>query len=237
MSAPKYVEIYETLRDRCHELAVGTKLSPERALAEEFSVSVMTVRQALARLADDGWVRRSAGSGTYVTRPTVSMGPSLTSFSEDMARRGLQAHSQVLRFEVLTPDLDTVTRLALRPDEQALCLERLRFADGEPMCHEIALFPARLKPALEDADLAASTHQALAAHGTVPGSTERSVRAVVAPARECQLLGLPTASPGLEIVDLFSDQMRRPMQYARSLYRFDRYEVLAVIGPASVPAL
>lgn len=229
MSAPRYIEILDQLRERCAGLAPGSRLASERALAEEFDVSAMTVRQSLAKLAEEGWVHRSQGSGTYVSRPTVTMGPSLTSYTEDMLRLGLQPSSEVLRFETVKPDLETVTRLSLRPTEQAIVLERLRFADGEPMCHEISVFPSRLADALAGADLAGSVHEALAAAGTAPYSTFRRVRAVVAPDRECELLGLPVASPALEISDTFSDALSQPFQHVRTRYRFDRYEVLSKI--------
>ncbi len=229
MSAPRYIEILDQLRDRCSALPPGSRLASERALAEEFDVSAMTVRQSLALLADEGWVHRAPGSGTYVSRPTVTMGPSLTSYTEDMRRLGLHPSSTVLRFETIKPDLDTVTRLALRPSEQAIVIERLRFADGEPMCHEIGVYPARLGEILAGADLTGSLHEALAQHGIAPYSTFRRVRAVVAPERECELLGLPADSPALEISDTFSDALGQPFQHVRTRYRFDRYEVLSKI--------
>ncbi len=229
MSASRYIEILDQLRERCARLTPGSKLASERALAKEFDVSAMTVRQSLAKLAEEGWVHRAQGSGTYVGRPTVTMGPSLTSYTEDMRRCGLQPSSEVLRFETIKPDLETVTRLALRPSEQAIVLERLRFADGEPMCHEIGVFPSRLANALAKVDLTGSVHEALAAVGTTPYSTFRRVRAVVAPERECELLGLPSPSPALEISDTFSDALGQPFHHVLSRYRFDRYEVLSKI--------
>lgn len=233
MGAPKYLYIHEALKDRCQEEEPGSRLPSERALAREFNASVMTIRRALSRLEEEGWVRRIAGSGTYVSRPTVYVGPWLTSFTEDMTRRGLRPSSEVLRFETVVPDVQTVAVLALRPQEKAVLLERLRYADGEPMCHEIGIYPAHFSEALQKGDLKGSTHKALAEVGTVPHRTERSVRAVVVPENECVLLGLPSNSPALEITDAFYDILGKPMQYARSRYRFDRYEVLTVIDNKS----
>lgn len=233
MSAPRYIEILDQLRERCAALTPGAKLSSERALAEEFGVSAMTVRQSLGLLTEEGWVHRSQGSGTYVSRPTVTMGPSLTSYTEDMRRLGLRPSSKVLRFEVVESDLETATRLALRPSEKAMVLERLRFADGEPMCHEVGVFPDRLADILESADLTGSVHEALAKHGVVPYSTFRRVRTVVAPEHECELLGLPISSPALEISDTFSDAFGQPFQHVRTRYRFDRYEVVSKIDRLS----
>lgn len=229
MSQPKYLEILAVLRERCSSLESGVRLPAERALADEFDVSVMTIRRSLAGLQDEGWVRRAPGSGTYVGRPTVTMGPTLTSFTEDMRRRGLRPSSKVLRFEPVTPDLETITHLSLRPGEGALLLERLRYADGEPMCHEVGLHPARFADALGEADLTGSVHEALAKVAAVPDATFRRVRALVLPPVECELLELPFNSPGLEIVDTFNDATGRPIQHVRSRYRFDRYEVLTSI--------
>ncbi|OJX97482.1 MAG: hypothetical protein BGO96_06170 [Micrococcales bacterium 73-15] len=236
MSTPKYVTIARELRRRCQQLAAGSRLPPERTLAHEFGVSVMTVRQALGQLVDDGWVNRTAGRGTFVTRPTVSMGPTLTSFTVDMRRRGLEPSSTVLRVERVVPDLETVAALGIRPGESTLLVERLRRADGEPICHEVSLFPERVAEQLLAGRLDQSVHEILVASGAEPRSSERSVRAVVAGGRECELLELPPGSPALEIIDLFSDVTGRPVQHARTRYRFDRYEVRSLIETNPRPA-
>ncbi len=46
---------------------LNDRLPPERTLAEQFSVARGTIREALKRLEDTGFVERRAGSGTYVT--------------------------------------------------------------------------------------------------------------------------------------------------------------------------
>jgi len=43
------------------------RLPPERTLAEQFGVARGTVREALKRLEEAGFVERRPGSGTYVT--------------------------------------------------------------------------------------------------------------------------------------------------------------------------
>ena len=73
------------------------RLPSEDELAERFSVSKITVRQAMRELAQLGYVRREQGRGTFVQRPPLVEGPrKLTSFSEEMRRHGAQASSEVL---------------------------------------------------------------------------------------------------------------------------------------------
>ena len=51
------------------ELAVGDRLPPERRLAEMFSVSRNTVREAIRALSEQGQLESRQGSGTYVSEP------------------------------------------------------------------------------------------------------------------------------------------------------------------------
>jgi len=48
------------------EIAAGARLPPERDLAEELGVARNTLRQALDRLEQDGWLVRQVGRGTFV---------------------------------------------------------------------------------------------------------------------------------------------------------------------------
>src|SRR5438046_7261400 len=78
------------------QLGVGTAIPSERQLSADFGVSRLTVRAALDDLAREGYVVRRRGSGTYVQHPKLSQDLTMTSFSEDMRRRGLVPGSRTL---------------------------------------------------------------------------------------------------------------------------------------------
>ena len=65
---PKYLRIHAELRDRISsgQWPPGHPLPAQRDLAGEFGVSIMTLRQALQLLADDGLIATRHGRGTYV---------------------------------------------------------------------------------------------------------------------------------------------------------------------------
>src|SRR5947209_2462909 len=65
---PRSGRIYRDLRARIQDgrLPVGSLLPSQSALAQEYGVAVMTARQALERLATEGFLRIQVGSGTYV---------------------------------------------------------------------------------------------------------------------------------------------------------------------------
>ncbi|MBQ3668888.1 MAG: LacI family DNA-binding transcriptional regulator [Clostridia bacterium] len=69
---PKYEIIHQTLLKQIEAgtLVPGTLLSSENELAEEYGVSLITVRRAMTELAKDGAIRRVRGKGSFVERRT-----------------------------------------------------------------------------------------------------------------------------------------------------------------------
>jgi len=70
---PKYVRIARSLRSRITEgqFAPGSRLPSQRQLMAEYGVALMTVRQVLGMLHDEGLVRSIQGSGVYVADPAA----------------------------------------------------------------------------------------------------------------------------------------------------------------------
>src|SRR5438067_11252915 len=78
-------------------LGVGTAIPSERQLSVDLGVSRLTVRAALDDLAREGYLVRRRGSGTYVQQPKITQQLTMTSFSEDMRRRGMPPGSPTLQ--------------------------------------------------------------------------------------------------------------------------------------------
>ena len=137
---PKYLRIHAELRDRITsgQWPAGTSLPAQRDLAAEFGVSIMTLRQALQLLADDGLIAARHGSGTYVAaRYEYDLGH-LRSFAADLAAQGAEIRTRLLAAEVITPADEVSARLG--DPAQVLRLRRLRLAGGRP--HHADLLPA-----------------------------------------------------------------------------------------------
>src|SRR6202041_940019 len=123
---PKYLRIYAELRDRITsgQWAEGSPLPPQRDLAGEFGVSIMTLRQALQLLTDDGLVAARHGSGTYVAaRYEYDLGH-LRSFAADLAGQGAEISTRLLATEIITPPAEVGARLG--GPARVLELRRLR---------------------------------------------------------------------------------------------------------------
>ena len=89
---PKYYAVKGELLRLIEGAGVGTVLPTERELAERFATSRTTVRQAIAELVVEGRLERTQGSGTYVAEPKLIQLRQLSSFTEDIGERRLDAH-------------------------------------------------------------------------------------------------------------------------------------------------
>jgi GntR family transcriptional regulator len=207
-----------------HQLAPHDQLPTERDLAQEFGVSRMTVRQALERLKNERRVYRVQGAGTFVAPPAINKSIELTSFSDDMRRRGLQPGSRLRVAESVPAGAETGFALGLSPSTPVAHLERVRTADGVPMCVEHAYLPEAFVPGLLDQPLDNSLYDLLRDRYRISlVRAEQSIRATVLDQATAALLEVPAFSPALLVERTGYDQRDRPVERAISTYRGDRY--------------
>jgi GntR family transcriptional regulator len=197
-------------------------LPSERELMQRFNVSRMTVRRAVERLAQEGRVYRVQGAGTFVAEAsTISKSLHLTSFSEDIRARRMVPDSRLLVMEQTGADLTCARDLFVEPGTALIHLERLRTADGEPMCLENVWLPRSLVPGLLEEGHPQSLYTWLERVGAVPETADQTI---VLETRQAELLGVPPHFPALQVERVTRDARGRAVERAVSLYRADRYD-------------
>src|SRR5438445_7049105 len=144
----KQEETRDRVLDLVESLAVGQPIPAERQLALDLGVSRLTLRAALDELVRDGYLERRHGSGTFVSEPKIAQQLTLTSFSEDMRRRGMTAGSRTIELRETHAGAAVGRALKVSPDARVVLIRRLRLADGEPMALETLHVPAELVPGL-----------------------------------------------------------------------------------------
>ena len=128
----KQEETRDRILDLVESLHVGQAIPSERQLTQEIGVSRLTVRAAIDELVRDGYLDRRHGSGTYVTEPKIAQPLTLTSFSEEMRRRGMVPGSRTLELTITSAGARLARRLQVSPEEPLVRVKRLRLADSEP---------------------------------------------------------------------------------------------------------
>lgn len=223
---PKHRQLREILLALIEgELVPDAPVPSERELVARFGVSRATVREAVGRLVAEGRLYRVRGKGTFVAPPPVESQLHLTSFTEDMRRRGHKPSTVVLGADETVAPPPARAALGLDVTDRAFRIERLRSADGAPMAHEVSWLPAAPLPGLLDRDLTSSVYQILAHdYGRVLDSAAQTVWAEGADPIRARLLRVRPGAP-LLVFRKTSYTSGRPMEHVTSWYRADRYQV------------
>jgi DNA-binding GntR family transcriptional regulator len=209
----------------------GSRLPPERALAEHFGVSRVTLRRALEELASAGVVSRS-GSGWAVATAAVGEPPNeLMSFSEMAASRGLEPGSRVLERRVRAATLDEAEDLGLAPGASLFELERLRTMDGVPILVDRTTIPIAIAPGIDAIELdGVSLYEVLEERFDVrPTRARFTVEAIAADNRRAELLELRPGEPLLRCNQQTEDASGRQIELCEMVYRYDRYRFRATL--------
>ena len=229
----KQEETRERVLDLMEALAVGQTIPSERQLTQELGVSRLTVRAALDELVRDGYLDRRHGSGTYVTEPKIAQPLTLTSFSDDMRRRGMVPGSRTLELVVTSTGARLARRLQVSPEARLVRVKRLRLADDQPMAMEVLHIPEALVPGLTKSDLEDHSFYELLEerYGIVIGSGTQSIEPTVTSEEESEVLGVPLHTPAFLFERTTQSESGRIVEFVRSIYRGDRYRLVADLTP------
>jgi GntR family transcriptional regulator len=194
---PLYRQLKSLLEEQIVQgiLEPGTSLPSERQLCESFDVSRTTVREALRELDRDGLIRTVPGRATFVTSPRseVTINVSLIGFSGDVQRQGMGSSSVLLEAEVITsPSPQLIEHLKLRPYDEVVKIERLRFVNNLPLALHVVYLNHRLCPHILHHNLADGSLFSLLRneYGLNMTHAEEQVHADLANQREIDLLDL-----------------------------------------------
>lgn len=225
-SAPAYQRIQRLIRERIEagKLKPGATVDSERELAKIHQVSLMTARHALAELQREGLVERHRGAGTFVAPPKVHFNR-LTSFTENMASRSLQAKSIILSSMLIKDEHDIAARLGLSGASRLLVLKRLRKAAHEPFALETCYLPAEVFSDIAKARLQQGSLFALLErkHGIALAHADEEIDATSADAKTAKLLGVLRGAPLLRIRQVIYSTGGKAVLYVLGLYRSDRH--------------
>ena len=239
----KQRETRERVLELIEELTVGDAIPSERQLTIELGVSRLTVRAALDELVREGYLVRRRGAGTFVSEPKIAQELTMTSFTDDMRRRGLVPASRTLELTTVSAGARLGRLLHVSPSELVVVVKRLRLADRETMAIEDLHVRASLVPDLTASDLEDGSFYELLQNRykiTVVGGVQ-TVEPTVTNDEESSLLGVPLHSPAFQFERITRSSSGETVEYVRSIYRGDRYRLVTELsGPgltSSGPAL
>lgn len=221
---PLYIQVANSLRALISEgkLEQSGFLPSERTLSEQIGASRVTIRKAIEQLVEEGLLERRQGSGTYLANRIEQAGDCLSSFTEDMRRRGAVPRSIWLTRQVSSPTTEEAEILRIDPSAEVARLGRVRLSGGEPLAIEHAVVPAAFLPPLSR--LRQSLYDALRSMDRRPVVGTQKLHASLATPVEAGLLSIEPQSAVLRLERRTYLADGTPVELTRSAYRGDRYD-------------
>jgi len=206
----------------------GTRLPGELKLAEQFSVSRVTVRRAMAELERMGIVDRKPGVGTVVV-DRAGIQPVVADFSNVLSHlleMGRTTTVRLLDFDYGLPPEPVRIALRLPPDSRTQRSERVRLIDGEPFSYLTAFVPEVIGATYEREDLATTSLLALLERGGVEvDHAEQTVTASLSTPKTADALTIGVGEPLLAVTRTVFNPSGQGVEHLQALYRPNHYRL------------
>lgn len=210
------------------KLPRGAKLPNENELADRFAVSRATVRDAVLRLLEAGYLERRHGSGTYVTNgPRGSHALETTVSYTAMIRDAGHEPGETVITKGVRPATELEGRLlGLADGEQVVEVERVRLADRRPVIYSRDRIPERLLGDVAADALDSSLYVILERAGHPVARASAELIPMVANAKLSRLLEIKRGTPLLHVDQVDYDARGRAVMLSHEWHVADAFRVM-----------
>lgn len=223
---PYYVQIKHILKDRIRngEYLEGMRLPSENELAQEFSVTRMTVRKSLDDLKREGMIVTQRGKGSIVAKEKIEQSlQRFYQFGKEIGDTGIPAKSKVVSMQRCTPPAEISEIFGDVSERRYHKLVRLRYFKDHPVSLEYSYIPCDIAPDLEsdpveNTSLAELLEQKYR-HSIVKATEYLLPR--ISDEYESHLLGIQVHSPVFLTERITRGERGRVLEFRRSIIRGD----------------
>jgi GntR family transcriptional regulator len=245
-SIPLVYQLGEAIRDKIvrGEYRLDEPIPTEDQLQKFYGVSRTTVRLALAKLVNEGYIRRQQGKGTYVNPRGLVTDGGPKRLSRDMfgiknttqiiQSAGMKVTTEVLHFERVLPTEVVAEKLGITERDPVLHFERIRFADDIPLVMEKSWIPAAQCPDLRREDVEGSLYSVLFKkyHHRI-AAAHQSLRAILASELDARILDLQVGDPVILVHGVSYLADGRAIEVEESHFRAESIEFIIELGEYS----
>lgn len=222
---PLYLQLADILRGRINrrDWPVGALIPTLEALADEFKVARVTVRQAVQLLAREGLLAPRRGLGTVVTKvddiPNIVV---MKTSLESLAAMYESTSAKILTFDE-SHAMPTVAADAGKLGSSYVYMRRLHFTDGKPYAViSLYLLQEVFQRAPDEFRSRAVIPQLLRMKRAVRIERAHQTMSIgTADPESARLLEVSVGTPVAHVTRVFLDRQERILYYAEVLYRGD----------------
>jgi GntR family transcriptional regulator len=227
-SFPLHLRISQQIRSwlEAGRYKPGDRLPSEAQLMQEFEVSRITIRRALANLTQQGLVVAHHGKGVFVKerqRAIYSLSSPFRLFTDDMFRQGLVSDVQTLMFIAVPPPEAVQRALELpRSVTEVYLQKKLFLVDGVSVAWDVTYIVPELGEKLGEELKTNMTFPILEKHGVSLDRIEAILSSRPADPETAAVLGVSLGSPILVYNHRAYTVENRPIVCGETLSNGDR---------------
>jgi GntR family transcriptional regulator len=229
MSTPLYARLKERIIQDVEsgQVKPGDRLPSQRELCQQFQMSHMTVRRAIAELITEGLIHAIPGKGLYVTEPKHPAETTMIGFTGEMSARGYKVTSRILEKGLLPASTVIARSLEVPVGSELAYLHRLRLVNDEPISLQYSYLVHTLCPGIlahiqENTSLYAVIKQIYKIELV---NSITTVEATLANKTQADQLGLSIPAALLVVEQINNKDGKYPLEYSRLAYRGDKYVI------------
>lgn len=215
---PRYIklahQIEQTIRNGA--LTVGSTLPPQRALAQQYGTTLMTLRKALQLLEEEGLVRSEHGVGTFVLNPQLQE-EDVQLFGLSKSATSSKSHSietQIINSDDAWTNFEAAQLLNVTSDGSVGMIERVRLLDNVPFMVQRSYLPADLAHLVTTYQAEQSLYDFIQQETAVAVTTaEERVEPMILSTHQANLLQLAPQTAAWQSVRLSRNQNGRAILY------------------------
>lgn len=208
----------------------GQKLPSENVLADQYQVPRMTVRSALVKLEERGYIYSKQGKGRYLNEESMQIQLHLTaktSFTEKMEQAGYNLETRNIDCEKIGFD-ERLYRILKVPDHGSVYkVSRLRLIDGEPIAiHHSYVSEAMFPRIAEEGREIRSMFAYYRKLGHTEFASSKSLLSIAFPtSKERQVLSCQSLVPLIVVEsDCVDAKEGSILEHTKILYRSDKFK-------------
>lgn len=231
-STPLYQQLVDSVKAQIRDgiLKEDDRLGSEQDISREYNVSRITVRKAFEILADEGYVTKRQGIGTFVSARKLNNfnEGQMRGFTEMCIKDGKVPSSELISAGWVSNLPSISHHLHVPEEEPILRVLRVRKCDGVPVMVEDSYFPKRFSYLMSE-DLCGSTFEIFRRHGTKPSHFSKIMDICYATKFEAQKLEVRERQALLLQKDMAFDQNGDAIHYTKLVINPERYKLTIIM--------
>lgn len=208
----------------------GEKLPSENEFAKRYKVPRMTVRNALTKLEERGYIYSKQGKGRYLKEESMQIQLHLTgktSFTDKMKQAGYKLKTDNIVCEKIAYNEQIYNSLNIEAEVDVYKVGRIRYIDGEPIAIHYSFVSEKMFPKiLEDGPNIESMFAYYRELGYKKFISKKSLLSITFPTSdEQQLLSCKSMVPLIVVEsDCIDVDSNKVLEHTKILYRSDKFK-------------